>query len=156
MFALLAMGRTVGSEGAQAAGASGAAGGSSMLIMILAMVAIFYFLAIRPQKKREKETKNMLAAMKKGDKVQSIGGIRGTVVAVKENTVLVKIDDNAKIEFAKNAISQIITASAPAEEKKEKKEEIVEAPVVEEVATAEEVADAVTEVEQTDKTEDNQ
>ncbi len=50
----------------------------------------------------------MLSSIKKGDKVVSIGGIHGTVVAVKETTVVVKVDDNTRMEFSRNAISSII------------------------------------------------
>ena len=89
----------------QTAAASGASpagtGGSlvSLALTVVAMIAIFYFFLIRPQKKQENETKKMLAALKKGDKIVTIGGIYGTVSSVKENSVVVKVDDNAKIEF---------------------------------------------------------
>ena|SRR5690554_4507960 len=98
------------------------------------IILIFYFLIIRPQKKRDKEAKSMLASMKKGDKVVSIGGIRGTVVIVKETTVVVKVDDNTRIEFSKNAIAQILdkkaenAAAAAAKANKSEKAETVEAP----------------------------
>ena len=92
------------------------------------IIVIFYFLIIRPQKKRDKETKEMLAAIKKGDKVVSIGGIHGTVVAVKETTVVVKVDDNTRIEFSRNAISSIVNRKAettePSSKKKAKKEQV--------------------------------
>lgn len=85
-------------------------GGSitSLLFTIVMMVAIFYFFLIRPQKKQQKETKSMLDALKKGDKIVTIGGIRGVVFAVKDSTVVVKVDDNAKIEFTKEAISKVV------------------------------------------------
>jgi len=70
----------------------------------------------------------MLAAIKKGDKVVSIGGIHGTVVAVKETTVVVKVDDNTRIEFSRNAISSIVNRKAettePSSKKKAKKEQV--------------------------------
>ena len=72
----------------------------------------FLFLIIRPQKKRDKAAKDMLVAMKKGDKVVSIGGIRGTIVTVKESTVVVKVDDNTRLEFSKSAIAQILDKTA--------------------------------------------
>ena len=59
----------------------------SMVIMILAMVAIFYFLMIRPQRKKDKAVKNMLAALKVGDRICTIGGFYGTIAAMKEDTV---------------------------------------------------------------------
>jgi preprotein translocase subunit YajC len=122
---------TMGTQGTT----TSASGGSMMTTFITfgLIILIFYFLIIRPQKKRDKETKNMLASMKKGDKVVSIGGIRGTVVMVKEATVVVKVDDNTRLEFSKNAIAQILdrkvdaTASSKTQ-KSEAKKETVEAP----------------------------
>ena len=93
------------------------------IITFVLIILIFYFLIIRPQKKRDKETKAMLAAMKKGDKVVTIGGIHGTIVAVKDQTVVVKVDDSARIEFSKSAISSVVNKSVakPAPEKSEEK-----------------------------------
>lgn len=99
------------------------------VIMFVAIILIFYFLIIRPQKKRDKETKAMLDAMKKGDKIVTIGGIHGTVVTVKDQTVVIKVDDNTRIEFTKTAISTVLNKDAaktnPNAKKKveEKKEE---------------------------------
>ncbi len=112
--------------------ASGAAGstGSMMTTFVTfgLIIVIFYFLIIRPQKKRDRETKEMLAAIKKGDKVVSIGGIHGTVVAVKETTIVVKVDDNTRIEFSRNAISSIVHRKAettePSSKKRAKKEQV--------------------------------
>ena len=77
----------------------------------------------------------MLAAIKKGDKIVTIGGIRGTVALVKDSTVIVKVDDNTRIEFSKNAISSVINKkeSAPAEKSSKNSEKIekVEKPAVE-------------------------
>lgn len=104
------------------------------VIMFVAIILIFYFLIIRPQKKRDKETKAMLDAMKKGDKVVTIGGIHGTVVTVKEQTVVVKVDDNTRIEFTKGAISSVVNKDGakanPNKKKAEEKKE--ENPAVEE------------------------
>ncbi len=94
------------------------------IITFVLIILIFYFLMVRPQKKRDKEAKAMLAAMKKGDKVVTIGGIHGTVVMVKDQTVVVKVDDSARIEFTKSAISTVTPKDSgrPAP-KKEKAEE---------------------------------
>jgi len=94
--------------------AEGAQGGNALLTNIIpfaAIILIFYFLLIRPQNKKRKETEKMLSALKKGDKVVTIGGIHGTVQSVKESTVLLKVDDNVKIEFLRTAISSVITVS---------------------------------------------
>ncbi|MFA5447422.1 MAG: preprotein translocase subunit YajC [Sphaerochaeta sp.] len=114
---------------AMAAPEAGASSGGSMMTTFVTfglIIGIFYFLIIRPQRKRDKETKDMLASIKKGDKVVSIGGIHGTVMVVKENSVVVKVDDNTRLEFSRNAINSIVkpkseTAPAPAAKKREKK-----------------------------------
>ena len=92
----------------QAGGASSASGSLGMsLLPFLAIIVIFYFFLIRPQNKKQKETQKMLDALKKGDKVITIGGIHGTVSSVKENTVIVKVDDDCKLEFNRTAISTV-------------------------------------------------
>ena len=65
--------------------ATAAGGMGSTMIMMVMMVAIFYFMLIRPENKRKKEAEQMRSAVKKGDKVVTIGGITGTVVDVKDN-----------------------------------------------------------------------
>jgi preprotein translocase subunit YajC len=146
---------TLGTQGAATGGTASSTGSMTTTFITFGLIIlIFYFLIIRPQKKREKETKNMLASMKKGDKIVTIGGIRGTIASVKETTVVVKVDDNARIEFSKNAIAQILDrkpdAAAPAKEepapKAEEKVEKVEAPAKKKSAkvSQQKVEDAVT------------
>ena len=91
--------------GAASASTSGSLVGS--LLPFLLIIVIFYFFLIRPQNKKQKETQKMLDALKKGDKVITIGGIHGTVSSVKENTVIVKVDDDVKLEFNRTAISSV-------------------------------------------------
>lgn len=103
--------------------AGGGMGG--MLIWLLIMVAVFYFLLIRPESKRKKEAENLRASVKVGDKVTTIGGIMGTVVHIKdEKFVLETGADQVRIEFAKWAIStnDTATAASKAEEKKRQEE----------------------------------
>ncbi len=85
-------------------------GGSAldMLLPFALIMIIFYFVLIRPQKKRQKQLQAMVGAMKTGDRVVSAGGIHGLVANVKERTVLVKIADNVKIEFEKSSIATVI------------------------------------------------
>lgn len=94
---------------------SGAEAGSGGLIAtflpFIAIIAIFYFLIIRPQSKKRKETEKMLSALKKGDKVVTIGGLHGTIQSVKESTVIIKADDNVKLEFLRSAVSSIVTVA---------------------------------------------
>ena len=87
---------------------SGEGGGSplSMLIPILGMLAIFYFLLIRPQQKRQKETKTMIGALKSGDRVLTTSGIYGTIAGVKDNSFILKIAD--KVEVLKSAVSGVV------------------------------------------------
>ena len=59
----------------------------SMLLMMVVMVAVFYFLLIRPQRKKDKQVKDMLAALKVGDRICTIGGLYGTIAALKDDTV---------------------------------------------------------------------
>ncbi len=90
-----------------------AAGGmGSTVIMMVIMIAVFYFMLIRPENKRKKEAEELRSALKKGDKVVTIGGICGTVVDVKENKfVLESGADQVRIEFEKWALSTNETAA---------------------------------------------
>lgn len=87
--------------------ASGAAGLLYTIVPFLLIIVIFYFFLIRPQNKKQKETEKMIAALKKGDKVVTIGGIHGVVSSTKEKTVIVKVDDNCKVEFSRSAIAGV-------------------------------------------------
>ena len=80
----------------------------STLLMFGVIIAIFYFMIIRPQSKRQKERQKMLEAMKKGDKVLTSGGIHGRIVAIEEKTVLVEIHDNVKVKVEKSHITAIL------------------------------------------------
>lgn len=102
--------------------ANGAAPAGSMFTTFITfglIILIFYFLIIRPQKRKEKQTKDMLSMLKKGDKVSTIGGIRGTVLSVREATVVVKVDDATKLEFSKGAIANVLNPQQAQEPQKE-------------------------------------
>lgn len=86
---------------------AGAGGMLVTMLPFLLIIVIFYFFMIRPQNKKQKETEKMLNALKKGDKVVTIGGIHGVVSSVKDKTIIIKVDDNAKIEFTRSAISGV-------------------------------------------------
>ena len=76
------------------------------IIMLVAMIAIFYFMLIRPENKRKKEAANMRASLAVGDEITTIGGIIGTICAVKDNTIVVETGaDRVRIEFTKWAVS---------------------------------------------------
>ena len=69
---------------------------------------IFYLLVFRPRKKEQEERKNLLTSLKKNDDVITTGGVHGTVVNVKEKTVIIRIDDAAKMEIDKEAITTVV------------------------------------------------
>lgn len=101
-----------------------AVGGADMggtIIMLLVMVAVFYFMLIRPENKRKKEAEQMRSAIKTGDKITTIGGIVGVIVDVKEEKFVIETGaDQVRIEFAKWALSTNDSAAerAAAETKK--------------------------------------
>ena len=100
------------------------AGMGPSLIMLVAMFAIFYFMLIRPENKRKKEAEQMRSAVKKGDKITTIGGIVGTVVDVKENNIVIETSaDQVRIELAKWALSTNETAAEAAKVEAQKAEE---------------------------------
>jgi preprotein translocase subunit YajC len=90
-------------------------GGSQFLIVMLGMILIFYFLLIRPQMKENKRRKEMLASVKKHDRVITSGGIYGVVVSVGDNEVVVKVDDsnNTRLKFTRSAIATILREEEP-------------------------------------------
>lgn len=99
---------------AQAGGGATKMGGGflQLLIPFGLMFAIMYFLMIRPQKKKERERKDMISRVRKNDKVITSGGIHGKVVTLKENTVLISIDESKDINMKidRNSIATAILA----------------------------------------------
>jgi len=92
------------------------------IIMLVAVFAVFYFMVIRPENKRKKETEQMRKDLKKGDQITTIGGIMGKVVATTENSVVFETsEDRVRIEVAKWAIANNNTAEAAAAEEKKAK-----------------------------------
>ncbi len=75
--------------------------------MILIFV-VFWFFMIRPQRQKQKRRESMLKALEKGDKVVTIGGVRGTVVKVANDVISIKVDDNCKIDFSRSAVSEVV------------------------------------------------
>lgn len=99
---------------AQAPGSSGQAAPdpTTQLLMnvlpFVLIIGVFYFLMIRPQQKRQKETKKMLEAMKKGDKVLTSSGIHGTISEIQDNIVVLQVAENTRIRFEKVAITNVL------------------------------------------------
>lgn len=89
-----------------ASGSAGSRPAMGMFLWIFLLILIMYFFFIRPQAKRQKEVRRMLASIQKGDRVLTVGGIYGVVVGEKEqeNIVILKIAENVKVEVAKDRI----------------------------------------------------
>ena len=123
--------------------------GASSIIMLVVLVAVFYFMLIRPENKRKKEAQNMRDSLKKGDTITTIGGIVGKIVMVKPDTIVIETsDDRVRMELTKWAVSTTgVQASAEGQTSKEDKkkedevkasEEIPETAAEESAAPAEE------------------
>lgn len=76
---------------------------------IIVVFVIFYFLLIRPQQIQQKKRREMLASLKKGDRVISIGGIYGMIKEIKDDIVVLRIADNVNIKIARAGIDRILT-----------------------------------------------
>lgn len=109
---------TAFAEGEQAAEeaanqSGGAAAMISSFLPLIIMIAIFYFMLIRPQQKKEKKFREMLAALKTGDKIITSSGIEGKIISVKDDEVVVETGaDRIKLTFKKWAIKEVITLEA--------------------------------------------
>jgi len=76
-------------------------------VPILLVIAIFYFLLFKPEKDKQKKHKERVDSLKTYDKVVTAGGIHGTVVDIKDTTLIIRVDDNVRVEVDKDAISVI-------------------------------------------------
>ncbi|TCS96461.1 preprotein translocase subunit YajC [Hazenella coriacea] len=96
------------------------------LIMIAFVFIAFYFFLMRPQQKQQKQRAQMLSALKKGDRVITIGGIHGSIVDLTEEKVTLKVSDNTRLVFERSAINAVTnaeeTTTVNTESKKEEKE----------------------------------
>ena len=105
-------------------GAASTGGMTAMIPMLLIMLAVFYFMMIRPENKRKKEAENMRSSVKKGDHITTIGGIVGVVVDVKESNIVIETSaDQVRMELTKWAISTNDTADAAKKAEAKKAEE---------------------------------
>ena len=94
----------------QSAGGLGNLGSMGSLALPVIFIAAMYFLMIAPNQKKQKAWQLMLSSLKAGDKVTTNGGLRGTVLQVKEDVVIVRVlPDNLKLEFVKSAIAAVTT-----------------------------------------------
>jgi preprotein translocase subunit YajC len=94
--------------------AQGFGGGAGPLVLMVGMFAVFYFLLIMPQQRRQKKWQAMLQQIKPGDKVVTSGGITGAVMSVKDDAIVLRVPpDNIKLEVARSSIVTLTTAEAP-------------------------------------------
>ncbi len=109
---------------AMAPPAGGEGGETSPMFMFVwlgIMIAIFYVMLIRPQQRREKERRALIASVKTGSRIVFGGGLLGVVSNVKENTLTVKVADKVKIEITRGAVTQVLEkGEAPSEEEQKK------------------------------------
>ncbi len=108
-----------------ALGAGGAEGGGGFqpLILMGAMFAIFYFLLIRPQQKKNKEHRQMLSNLRKGDRIVTSGGIHGRITGMDEHTLTVQIAEKVRVKVSRGNVSGLLTSASQAQPpKKDKKE----------------------------------
>ncbi len=89
-------------------------GGSAPILMMVAIFAIFYFLLIMPQQRRQKKWQAMLKEIKPGDKVVTSGGLTGVIMSVKDDAVVLRVPpDNIKLEVSRSSIVTLTTAEGP-------------------------------------------
>ena len=89
-------------------GGGGAAAFAQPLILFGAMFAIFYFIVLRPQQRQKAERERMLSALKRGDRVVTTSGLHGTVTAIGDHTVTLRVGDQTKLEFDRTAIGRVV------------------------------------------------
>jgi preprotein translocase subunit YajC len=89
----------------------GGAGGLSFLLMMGLMIGVFYFLLILPQQRRQKKWQQVVDALKTGDKVTTSGGLRGTIIALKDDAIHLRVPpDNLRLEVTKASVMHVTTA----------------------------------------------
>jgi preprotein translocase subunit YajC len=93
-----------------AAGPAPGIGGSLPMLLPLLLIPVLYFVMIRPQQKRQKQWQEMLGTVKAGDRITTTGGIRGIILSIKDDSVIIRVaPDNVKMEVVKNAIASVTT-----------------------------------------------
>ncbi|MDO5611838.1 MAG: preprotein translocase subunit YajC [Paracoccus sp. (in: a-proteobacteria)] len=98
---------------AQAAGQGGAGAAFAQFIPLILIFVIMYFLMIRPQQKRLREHRDMVATLKKGDQVVTAGGLVGKVTSVRDDELEVEIATGVKVRVVRSTISQVVNRTAP-------------------------------------------
>lgn len=101
-----------GPQGGATSGQGSGGSPMSLIFMIIAIFAVMYFLMIRPQQRQKKQHQDLLSKISKGDKIVTAGGLHGTIAGVKDNTVIVKIADNVKVEVSRASINKVVSSKA--------------------------------------------
>ncbi len=83
-------------------------GALGTLLPLVIFFALFYFLLIRPQQKRQKQIREMHNSLKRGDKIITIGGLHGTIDSVDEDTIVILVNDNRKLTFDRTAVREVV------------------------------------------------
>lgn len=103
---------------AYAQAAAGAGGASSLFgtfLPMLAIIPVFYFLMIRPQQKKAKEHRALISAVKRGDRIATIGGMLGTVTKVVDNNeIQIEIAEGVRVRILRSSVSDVVNRSEPA------------------------------------------
>ena len=99
--------------GAGGAGGAGGGGDMSFIVIMVAIFAIFYFLLIRPQQKKQKETKAMLENLAHGDTIVTAGGIYGKITAITDQFVTLEVAENVKIKISRGHIAAVTQKATP-------------------------------------------
>ncbi len=113
-FLAFAMG---GGGGASGAGGQGSALGA--FVPLILMFAIFYFLLIRPQQKKSKQHREMIASLRKGDKVVTTGGLHGTITGISDDVVTIEIAPKVRVKVSRGSIAGVLRRGPGEQQNKE-------------------------------------
>jgi preprotein translocase subunit YajC len=91
-----------------AGGGAGQGGGFSAFIPLILMFAIFYFLLIRPQQKKAKQHREMIASLKKGDRVVSSGGLHGTITGISDDVITMEIAPKIRVKVSRGSVAAAV------------------------------------------------
>ena len=120
-------------------------GGAIIFVYIILFIGVFYFLAVRPQRRQRRSHTEMLSMLKKGDEVVTIGGMYGTIKEMREDYVVLEVANRVRVKYLKRAISQIVSEEEEEyedyEEEEEEEPEELEAGEQETGAESEDAAD---------------
>jgi preprotein translocase subunit YajC len=108
---------------AYAQAAKGGLGGLESLLPLILIFVVFYFLLIRPQQKKQKQHREMLAALRRGDRVVTAGGVIGTITRVGENELTVEISEGVRVRVMRGMVSDVLAKHEPDDDEEDEAEE---------------------------------